>query len=160
MQVTDAVDASLGTFRDRIARLGVRVERRFDGDGGMVGDPEQLRRVFGNLIGNALDAMEEAHIAGPTLTVASGRNLAGSDVWVSIKDNGPGMDEEQARRVFEPFFTSKSNGTGLGLAVTRKLVEQHAGTIEVHSVPGRGAEFVLTFPRRGPAAASPGHPGS
>src|SRR5262245_48128057 len=158
MQVADAVDSSLGTFRDRIARLGVRVERRFDGDGSMVGDPEQLRRVFGNLIGNALDAMEEAHTAAPTLTVASGRNLAGSDVWVSIKDNGPGMDQEQARRVFEPFFTSKSNGTGLGLAVARKLVEQHAGTIELHSVPGQGAEFVLTFPRCGPTAASAGQP--
>ena len=80
-----------------IARLGVKIERRLDGDGDMVGDPEQLRRVFGNLVGNALDAMEEAHTATPTLVLATGRNLAGTDVWVSIRDNGPGIDAAPAR---------------------------------------------------------------
>ncbi len=154
LRVTDVLDAATETLRERIARLGVRVERRFDGDGAMVGDAEQLRRVFGNVIGNALDAMEDGRTATPTLTLATGRNLAGTDVWVSIRDNGPGMDAETARRIFEPFFTSKPNGTGLGLAVTKKLVERHGGTIELHSLPGRGAEFVLTFPQRGPEATA------
>jgi signal transduction histidine kinase len=148
MRLTDVLDASLETQRERIDRLGVRVERQFDGVGEMVGDPEQLRRVFGNLIGNALDAMEEARTAAPSLTLTTGQNLAGSDVWVSIRDNGPGIEPETAKRIFEPFFTSRANGTGLGLAVTRKLVERHRGTIELHSIPGRGAEFVLTFPRQ------------
>lgn len=149
MRVTEPLDASLETQRERVARLGVRIERRFEGDGQMVGDAEQLRRVFGNLLGNALDAMEHAGTADPTLVLATGRSLAGTDVWVSIRDNGPGMDADTTARVFEPFFTSKADGTGLGLAVTRKLVERHGGTIEVHSMPGRGAEFVLTFPRQG-----------
>jgi signal transduction histidine kinase len=70
---------------------------------------------------------------------------------VSIRDNGPGIDAATAQKVFEPFFTSRSNGTGLGLAVTKKLVERHGGTIELHSIPGHGAEFVLTFPRQRPA---------
>jgi signal transduction histidine kinase len=158
MRVVDALDASLETLRERIARLGVQVERRFDGPGEMTGDSEQLRRVFGNLIGNALDAMEEAGTPAPALTLATGRNLAGTEVWVSIRDNGPGIDAETATRIFEPFFTSRSNGTGLGLAVTKKLVERHGGTIELHSMPGRGAEFVLTFRRHGPGAEATARP--
>jgi signal transduction histidine kinase len=153
MRLTDTLDASLETQRERIARLGVRVERQFDGAGEMAGDPEQLRRVFGNLIGNALNAMEEAHTPAPALTLTTGQSLAGTDVWVSIRDNGPGIEPETAKRIFEPFFTSRADGTGLGLAVTRKLVERHGGTIELHSVPGRGAEFMLTFPRRPPDPA-------
>lgn len=152
MRLTDVLDRSLDALRDRIGQLGVRVERRFDGDGDMVGDPDQLRRVFGNLLTNALDALEEGRTAAPTLTVAAGRNLAGTEVWASIRDNGPGVASEAAPRLFEPFVTSKANGTGLGLAVTRKLVERHAGTIELHSLPGRGAEFVVTLPKAGPAA--------
>ncbi len=50
--------------------------------------------------------------------------------------------------MFRPFYTSKSNGTGLGLAISKKLVDAHGGTIEMHSAPGKGSEFVLTFPRR------------
>jgi len=158
IRMVDALEASLETLRDRIARLHVQVERRFDGASEMTGDPDQLRRVFGNLIGNALDAMEEARTAAPALTLASGRNLAGTDVWVSIRDNGPGIDAATATRIFEPFFTSRSNGTGLGLAVTKKLVERHGGTIELHSIPGHGAEFVLTFPRRGPGSEATAQP--
>jgi signal transduction histidine kinase len=153
MRLVDALDGSLETLRDRVARLGVTIERRLDGDGDMVGDPEQLRRVFGNLVANALDAMGEAHTASPTLVLATGRNLAGTEVWVSIRDNGPGMDAATAARVFEPFFTSRANGTGLGLAVTKKLVERHGGTVELHSDRGSGTEFVLTFPRQGPRPA-------
>jgi signal transduction histidine kinase len=158
MRLVDTLDGSLETLRDRVARLGVKIERRLDGDGDMVGDPEQLRRVFGNLVGNALDAMEEAHTATPTLVLATGRNLAGTDVWVSIRDNGPGIDAATAARVFEPFFTSRANGTGLGLAVTKKLVERHGGTIELHSDRGSGAEFVVTFPRQGPRPSQADRP--
>jgi signal transduction histidine kinase len=60
------------------------------------------------------------------------------------------VDEETQAKMFRPFYSSKSNGTGLGLAISKKLVDAHGGTIEVHSAPGQGSEFVLTFPRRPP----------
>ena len=78
-----------------------------------------------------------------------GENLAGTEVWVRVADNGIGMEAADRDRIFEPFYTSKSDGTGLGLSITRKLVEAHRGGIEI-SDPGpgqRGTTFELTFPK-------------
>ena len=87
--------------------------------------------------------------------MAAGENLAGTEVWLRVKDNGPGLDAEAQQRLFAPFYTSKADGTGLGLAICRKLVDDHGGTIEVSSQPGAGAEFLLVFPRtRGSAEGS------
>ena len=66
---------------------------------------------------------------------------------MSVKDNGPGIDDEVQAKIFRPFFSSKPDGTGLGLAISRKLVDAHNGTLEVNSIPGKGSEFVLTFPK-------------
>ena len=84
-----------------------------------------------------------------------GENLAGSEVWVRIRDNGTGMDPEVAAKVFSPFFTSKDvgQGTGLGLAVSYGIIERHGGTIEVESTPGVGSTFRVTLPATcGPVA--------
>jgi signal transduction histidine kinase len=71
-----------------------------------------------------------------------------------VKDNGPGIEPEVLERLFSPFFTSKANGTGLGLPICRKLVDAHGGRIEVGSEPGEGAAFVLTFPKLRPEEVS------
>jgi two-component system sensor histidine kinase FlrB len=84
-----------------------------------------------------------------------GENLAGSEVWVQIRDNGPGIDRDSLARMWSPLYTSKTNGTGLGLAICKKLVDAHGGTIEVSSEPGAGAEFLLTFPKQFPAREEP-----
>jgi len=81
--------------------------------------------------------------------LVGGENLAGTEVWLRIEDNGPGMDEEQRDRVFNPFFTSKEHGTGLGLAIVKRIVEAHGGTIELASRIGEGTEFVLSFTKNG-----------
>jgi signal transduction histidine kinase len=113
----------------------------------MDGDPEKLRRVVLNLVGNSIDALEENRAEHPRIEISVGDNLAGSEVWLKVRDNGPGMDDETQQKVFRPFYTSKANGTGLGLAISRKLVDAHGGTIEIDSSPGKGCEFVLTFPK-------------
>jgi signal transduction histidine kinase len=115
----------------------------------MRADPDKLRRVIINLLGNALDAFEEREIASPRLQIGSGENLAGTEIWIRVKDNGPGIEPERLDKIFSPFYTSKSSGTGLGLAISKKLVDAHGGSIEAHSAPGSGTEFVLTFPRQG-----------
>ena len=123
------------------------LERRIDTEGRLRGDPEKLRRIVINLVGNAIDALEEGPTPDPHVEVAMGENLAGTEVWVRVQDNGPGMGAEVRERLFSPFYTSKPNGTGLGLAICRKLVDAHGGAIEVTSEPGSGTEFLLTFPK-------------
>ena len=110
-------------------------------------DAEQLRRVVINLVSNAVDALEETGAADPRIDVEMGENLAGSEVWVRIRDNGPGIDANARDRIFSPLYTSKAKGTGLGLSITRKLVDAHGGTVELESEPDRGTEFLVTLPR-------------
>jgi signal transduction histidine kinase len=83
----------------------------------------------------------------------SGDNLAGSEVWLRVQDNGPGMEPETQSKIFDPFYTTKESGTGLGLALSKKVVEAHGGTMEVQSSPGNGTEFVLSFPKEAPRRA-------
>ncbi len=146
----DVLESALETFRDRAAREGVEIERQFDSEGSLEGDPEQLRRVVINLVSNALDAVRESRVARPRIRIGMGENLAGTEVWLRVADDGLGIDDETRARIFDPFFTSRSEGTGLGLALCRKIVDQHGGTIEVDSTPGEGTEFVLTFPKERP----------
>ncbi len=150
IRLSEVLEGAVESFRERLAKLGVDVRPTLDADGEMEGDAEKLRRVLINLIGNALDAFEESGTENPCLDVGLGENLAGNEVWLRLKDNGPGVDDETQAKMFRPFYTSKSNGTGLGLAISKKLVDAHGGTIEVHSAAGQGSEFVLTFPRRLP----------
>jgi signal transduction histidine kinase len=148
IRLADVVDSALDTFRDRIERKGVTLARRHDGPGEMEGDPEQLRRVAINLVANALDSLEAAGVAKPRLDVSTGESLAGTEVWLRVRDNGPGIEPEVRERLFSPFHSSKPGGNGLGLAICRKLVDAHGGSIEVESAPGAGAEFVVVLPRR------------
>jgi signal transduction histidine kinase len=151
LRMVDVLESALETFRERAAREGVEVVRDFDCEGAMLGDAEKLRRVAINLVANSMDALAEARRDKSRIEVAMGENLAGSEVWVRIRDDGPGMDAETRARIFTPFFTSKESGTGLGLAITKKLVEAHLGQIEVLEAPGGGAEFVVTLPKDGGA---------
>ena len=148
LRLADVLESALETFRERIERQGVHVEREIASDGAMRGDAEKLRRVVINLIGNALDALEEAGTEQPAVQVASGENLAGNELWFRIRDNGPGIDPDQLQRIFSPFYTSKSSGTGLGLAISKKLIDAHGGSIEAESTPGEGTAFLVIFPRQ------------
>jgi signal transduction histidine kinase len=147
MDLLEVVDSALESFRDRIGRLGVSVGRDVATDGAIRGDAEKLRRVIINLVGNALDALEQAQTPEPRIEVIAGENLAGTEVWMRIRDNGPGIEPEMLQKIFSPFYTSKANGTGLGLAISKKVVDAHGGSLEVSSAPGAGAEFLLTFPK-------------
>lgn len=147
MQLRDVIESAVETFRDRQQKTGAAIDVQCSDIGPMRGDPEQLRRVVINLLGNALDAFDEAATDGPMISIQAGENLAGNEVWVRIRDNGPGMEPERLTRIFSPFYTSKTEGTGLGLAISKKVVDAHGGSIEAHSEPGQGTEFVITFPK-------------
>ena len=73
-------------------------------------------------------------------------------VCVSYRDNGPGLTDEQVQKIFEAFYTTKSKGTGLGMAIAERILEAHQGAIAVGSREQGGAEFLITFPRKEPQA--------
>jgi signal transduction histidine kinase len=148
VSLADIVDSALETFRERAARSGVRIERSIDGAGEIRGDAEKLRRVVINLVTNALDAIDGTRRGSGRVAIGVGENLAGTEVWLRVADDGPGLDAEAMSRIWSPFYTSKANGTGLGLPICKKLVEAHGGMIEVTSAPEGGADFVAVFPKR------------
>ncbi|MEO1337711.1 MAG: HAMP domain-containing sensor histidine kinase, partial [Myxococcota bacterium] len=141
----DIIESAMDTFKDRLTRQDVKVDQQVNGDTRITGDPDKLRRVVINLVNNALDALEE--IPDAKLTIASGQNLAGTEVWLQVKDNGMGMSKDKVAKIFAPFHTSKSTGTGLGLPITRKLIDKHGGRIEVNSEESVGTTFIVTLPR-------------
>ncbi len=147
MEMADVIESAVETFRDRFERRAVDLQVQIDTRGGMQGDAEKLRRVLINLISNALDAFDEGATTTPVLHVMSGDNLAGDEVWLRVRDNGPGIDEQTRAKIWSPFYTTKESGTGLGLALSRKIVDAHGGHMELTSTLGEGTEFVLTFPK-------------
>jgi signal transduction histidine kinase len=120
---------------------GIEVRRQGLGElGGVRGDRQQLRQVLLNLLTNAYAAMEGAGV----LTIAAVPGAGGVEIHVT--DPGVGMDEETVNHIFDPFYTRKAKGIGLGLAVTRRIVEAHGGTITARSAPGEGTTFVIGLP--------------
>jgi signal transduction histidine kinase len=143
----EIIDSSIAAMSDRADSLGVAIERDYEETCVMRGDHEKLRRVILNLLSNAFDAIEDSHVRDPKVEISAGQNLAGSEVWMRVRDNGPGLDAAAGDRIFDPFYTTKESGTGLGLALSKKIVEAHGGSFEASSAHEGGAEFVLRFPK-------------
>jgi signal transduction histidine kinase len=111
----------------------------------IITDGEQICRVFANIISNAIQAMSGPGAAKPGELVID----IGSDegcAWIKFKDSGCGISEENMNKIFEPLFTTKPKGIGLGLAISKRLVEQNGGKIEVASRVGEGATFTVKLP--------------
>jgi signal transduction histidine kinase len=104
-------------------------------------DPEQVSRVFANIIANAIQAM---NVGGGELNIETGED--GDFIWVKFRDTGGGIPADCMEKIFEPLFTTKPKGIGLGLAISKRLVEQNGGKIEVASQPGQGATFTVKLP--------------
>jgi signal transduction histidine kinase len=115
----------------------------------ILADPVQLQQVFMNLMLNAIDAMKET---GGELTIRSGLNPEGQ-LLISISDTGVGLPAENSERIFDAFHTTKPQGTGMGLAITRSILESHGGRIWATRNQGPGATFHFTFPIEAEARA-------
>jgi PAS domain S-box-containing protein len=112
----------------------------------ILADPDQLVQVFGNIILNAVQAMPEGGRLVVKTSEVSGKPPRSREVAVSFADTGTGIAEENLGKVFEPLFTTKAKGIGLGLAVTRTLVEGHGGSIKVESTVEEGSTFTVRLP--------------
>jgi signal transduction histidine kinase len=109
-----------------------------------VGDRFRLQQVFWNILDNALAACPDP--VRVTIRCAEARLESEPAVRVAVRDSGPGLTAEQQQKLFEPFYTTKTKGTGLGMAVARRIVEAHGGEIAVGDAGPPGAEIVLTLP--------------
>lgn len=147
LRTAEVIRAAVRTLRERLEGAGVELGVRLDTEGPLRGDAEKLRRALVALLENAVDALEGAGVARPRIDLEAGENLAGSEVWVRVRDNGPGIPEACRERVFSPFYTSKESGTGLGLALAKKAVEAHGGSVEIEPASGGGTAFLLTLPK-------------
>jgi len=108
-------------------------------------DQFRLIQVFRNIFENSLAACPRSVRIEIACSKASVRGHAG--VRIQIRDNGPGLAPEQRARIFEPFYTTKTKGTGLGMAIAKRIIEAHGGSIEVGNGPGPGAEIIMGLPR-------------
>jgi two-component system, NtrC family, sensor histidine kinase PilS len=127
--------------RDRDVQLVVDAAAGAVIDGGS----GQIRQVLWNLIRNATDSMPE----GGTIRIATtleDKTGGAHEAVLSVVDSGVGIPREDLDRIFEPFFSTKPSGTGLGLATVARIVEDHRGTVDIQSDPGRGTTFTLRFP--------------
>jgi signal transduction histidine kinase len=102
-----------------------------------------LEQLFLNLLLNAAQALDPGERAGVDLTQES--NLFRIDIW----DNGKGIPPEEMRRIFEPFFSTSSEGTGLGLPIAQRIAQAHRGEVELQSTPGEGTVARVTLPTAG-----------
>jgi PAS domain S-box-containing protein len=107
----------------------------------IMADPDQLRQVFGNIILNAIQAMP----GGGQLIIKTKASRS-DGIAISIIDTGVGIPEENLEKIFEPLFTNKAKGIGLGMAITKTFVEGHGGSIEVRSKTGKGSTFTIKLP--------------
>ncbi|HKY03305.1 MAG TPA: ATP-binding protein [Blastocatellia bacterium] len=135
------VDETIALVRAQADEQGVEIEVRQDGDRADVqGDRERLKSCLSNIAINALQAMP----TGGHLTARV--HQTNGTVAVSITDTGVGISEEAQAKIFDAYYSTKQTGFGLGLAVTKKIVEDHKGTIEVESEPDRGTTFTVKLP--------------
>jgi signal transduction histidine kinase len=146
VNLATVVDSALTAMRAKLEAAKVSVVRNYIAGPTVVADGEKLRQVFANVLDNAIDALGG---------VAEGRRIdlyienGGRRATVRVRDNGCGIPPDKVERVFNPFFTTKEKGTGLGMAISKKIVEAHEGAIDLVSEAGRGTDLLVTLPLPG-----------
>ncbi|MFC1571408.1 ATP-binding protein [Candidatus Margulisiibacteriota bacterium] len=174
VEVNSLLEEVLMLFESQCKKHNIRVTKKLAELPEITGDAGQLQQVFVNIIKNAIEAMQKN---GGELIVKTdlgevirlgkigreGRLVEGEMIWgegeqlekpvpvvfIEITDSGEGIPEENLKSLFDPFFTTKMTGTGMGLPITLRIVEEHKGSVKVRSEEGRGTTFIMTLPQGG-----------
>jgi len=162
MDINRLVDELVDFFEPQAAAAKVKLRTVLGATPGEAWiDGPMLKQALLNLLLNATQAMAEARDkqqdSGGSdeliIRTTHTRDLGRPALRLHVTDTGPGMSEETLAKVFQPYFTTKRGGSGLGLPTSRRIIEEHGGTLSVHSVPGKGTDFVITLPTEPPNAS-------
>ena len=140
-----AVDDTIRLMKAEIPK-GIRIHIKVADDVELFADKQKIQQVILNLLQNAIDA---THGNGEIKIVANRFNDNGEKVEIVVIDNGIGMDKKLMSSIFDPFFTRKADGHGLGLFIVHNIIEEHGGNISVDSNPGKGTTFSIVLPAKG-----------
>jgi two-component system sensor histidine kinase HydH len=135
-------EETLQLLRPHIEKQLIVVEKEFQPLPIILMDREQMKQVFLNLLLNAIQAMP----GGGHLTLRGRNSEDGQWIHISVQDSGIGISSENINKLFDPFFSTKEGGIGLGLSITHRIIDQHHGKIEVESAPGKGTLFTIWLP--------------
>jgi C4-dicarboxylate-specific signal transduction histidine kinase len=147
VSINRVIEDSLRLIGKQAADKMASVQTRFDSPSDLVvGDANQLEQVFLNLLLNAFEAVPQGGGVVITTRALPDKN----QIETVIIDNGPGLPEEALGHLFQPFFTTKEGGTGLGLCITKAIVDAHGGSITARNLPDAGASFSVLLPAHVP----------
>jgi PAS domain S-box-containing protein len=151
LDLNEVIREMIILLRDNVDRNSISIRTELDSGLPLItADRIQLQQVLMNLILNGIEAMKDAK---GELTITSKRTVD-AQLLVSVSDSGIGLPEGEVDRIFDAFFTTKAQGTGMGLSISRRIVESHGGCLRAYANPGRGATFQFTLPTD-VAASSP-----
>jgi len=173
VDVNALLDEVLLLFESECKKYNVRVTKKFAELPEITGDPGQISQAFVNIVKNAIEAMQEKGgelmaktDVGEVIKLGkiqrqgkkSGEEMVWGEeeelpkpipvVFIEVTDTGEGISEEHLKSLFDPFFTTKMTGTGMGLPITLRIIEEHKGSIKVRSQPGKGTTFIITLPQK------------
>jgi signal transduction histidine kinase len=151
VQIAGILDRSIEAVESQHRQAGVKIERQYSsGLPEILADEQLCERVFVNLVENAYQAMENGPEGERVLRIGAGRESANgrAGVGITFSDTGPGVAPEAREQIFNPFYTSKKNGVGLGLSIVAKIVDDHRGWIKLENSTGAGARFHIFLPEK------------
>jgi signal transduction histidine kinase len=140
LDINGLIEDTLLLISHELKENNIQVEKAFLSIPDISADRDQMRQVFLNLILNAMQAMSN----GGRLTIAT--SIKKNQVQITFKDEGNGIPESVHEKLFEPFFTTKEDGIGLGLSITKRIIDAHFGKIDIESIRGKGSLFTITLP--------------
>ncbi|HEY5512556.1 MAG TPA: ATP-binding protein [Geomonas sp.] len=140
------IDKAMQLMEDRLLESHIEVIREIPGDlPPMLVDPELMRNCLCNFISNGAQAMPE----GGKITLGAGLDPEAGEFLLTFSDEGVGIEPQDLEKVFQPYFTTKDAGIGLGLAITERIIKEHGGALEVRSTRGEGTTFTVRLPAKG-----------
>lgn len=151
--INELIEQLVDFYAPQAQASGVQLRADLDPRAGSLElDAALLKQALLNLLINATQAMVAARYAdqphGGSTELILRTEAARDHMILHVTDTGPGISPDALEKIFQPYFSTKKDGTGLGLATTRRIVEEHGGTITVHSEPARGSDFTITLPRK------------
>lgn len=143
--LTDVISEVIGLMQDNLRHRKINLVEKFDDDiPEIMLDENRMKQVFMNIILNSMQAMPN----GGDIIIKCGYNQTEQKIYIEISDTGIGMSQSVLDHVFEPFFSSKPNGTGMGLANVKKIIDLHNGNIKIESIEGKGTKVIILFSKQ------------